>query len=133
MAAKEFGVQLQVLNSPSLDFISGEQITPQILALPKMPDAIFAGNDALALGIMNYLMKEGYKIPKDVSILGFDNVAYAESALVPLSTVSQTPYQLGFTMGAQMIAELGAKEDHVHHHVVFQPRIVERESTTTRN
>ena len=132
MAAQEFGIELQVLSSPSLDFISGEQIAPAILALPKLPDAIFAGNDALALGVINYLLKEGVKIPEEISVLGFDNVAYAESALIPLSTVSQTPYQLGYTMGEQMLSELTADETHLHQHVVFQPQIVERASTKAR-
>ena len=98
----------------------------------RLPDAIFAGNDAIALGIINYLLKEGFKVPEDVSVLGFDNVAYAESALVPLSTVSQTPYQLGFTMGEQMLSELKADENHLHQHVVFQPQIVERASTAPK-
>lgn len=132
MAAKEFDVELMTMSSPSLDFISGEQIAPEILALPAMPDAIFAGNDALALGIINVLLKEGVKVPEDVSVLGFDNVAYAESALIPLSTVSQTPYQLGYTMGEQLINELEADKDHLHQHVVFQPQIVERSSTKAR-
>ena len=131
-AAQEFGATVQVMNSPSLDFISGEQIAPQILARGPLPDAIFAGNDAIALGIINFLLKEGYKVPGDVSVLGFDNVAYAESALVPLTTVSQTPYQLGFTMGEQMVSELKADESHLHQHVVFQPQIVERASTAPK-
>ena len=132
MAAQELGVELQVLSSPSLDFISGEQIAPEILTLQRRPDAIFAGNDALGLGITNYLLKEGVKVPEDISILGFDNVTYAESAIVPLSTVSQTPYKLGYTMGEQMVAELNADDSHLHQHVVFQPQIVERASTTRR-
>ena len=131
-AAQEFGATVQVMNSPSLDFISGEQIAPQILARGPLPDAIFAGNDAIALGIINFLLKEGYKVPGDVSVLGFDNVAYAESALVPLTSVSQTPYQLGFTVGEQMVSELKADESHLHQHVVFQPQIVERASTAPK-
>ena len=131
-AATDLGVELVVMNSPSLDFISGEQMAPKILALPEMPDAIFAGNDALALGVMNYLLKEGIKIPDQVSILGFDNVAYAESAIIPLSTVSQTPYQLGYTMGEQMLGEIDAKPGHLHQHVVFQPQIVARSATKAR-
>jgi len=131
-AANNLGITVQTLSAPSLDFISGEQIAPEILALPVLPDAIFAGNDALALGVINYLLKEGIQVPDQISILGYDNVAYAESALVPLSTVSQTPYQLGYTMGDQMLAELSADEFHLHQHVVFQPQIVERASTKAR-
>lgn len=130
-AVHEFGVELSTLAAPSLDFITGENIAPQIIEA-RLPDAIFAGNDALALGIMNYFYKQGLKVPDDVSIIGYDNVSYAESALVPLTTVSQTPYQLGFTMGSQMIAEIEAKDDHVHQHVIFQPQIVERASAARK-
>jgi LacI family transcriptional regulator len=127
-AATEFGIELSVMTSPSLDFLSGEHIAPQIIE-GGLPDAIFAGNDSLALGIMNYFYKQGIRVPEEVSVIGYDNVSYAESALVPLTTVSQTPYQLGFSMGSQMVVEMEAKENHVHQHVIFQPQIVERSST----
>ena len=131
-AAKDFDVELSVMVSPSLDFLAGEHLAPQIIAAGPLPDAIFAGNDALALGIMNYFHKVGIPVPGQISVLGYDNVTYAESALIPLSTVSQTPYQLGWTMGSQMVFEFQANESHVHQHVVFQPKIVERASTTKR-
>jgi LacI family transcriptional regulator len=131
-AAREFDVEVTAISSPSLDFLSGEHIAPTILAQGKLPDAIFCANDAVALGIMNYFYKSGLKVPEDVSVLGYDNVSYAESALVPLTTVSQTPYQLGFTMGSQMIAEIEAKPGHIHQHVIFQPQIVERASTAKK-
>jgi LacI family transcriptional regulator len=131
-AAQEFGINLTVMKAQSLDFISGEQIGPSIVAAGPLPDAIFAGNDTLAMGIINYFSSVGIEVPGKVSVLGYDNTSYAESGLIPLSTVSQTPYQLGATMGAQMVAELAAGVDHVHQHVVFQPQIIERASTAQR-
>ena len=131
-AAHVFDVELSTINAPSLDFLTGEHMAPQIIAAGPLPDAIFAGNDALALGIMNYFHKVGIPVPGQVSVLGYDNVSYAESALVPLTTVSQTPYQLGWTMGSQLALEFLASQDHVHQHVVFQPKIIERASTTRR-
>jgi LacI family transcriptional regulator len=131
-AAKEFDINLSVMKAQSLDFISGEQIGPKIIGKGPLPDAIFAGNDALAMGIINYLTSIGIDVPGTVSVLGYDNTTYAESGLIPLSTVSQTPYQLGVTMGAQMVAELSAGVDHIHQHVVFQPQIIERSSTSAR-
>ena len=131
-AAKQFGIDLAVITAPSLDFYAGEHIAPIIMARGPLPDAIFAGNDALGLGIMNYFHKVGIQVPGQISVLGFDNVSYAESALVPLTTVSQTPYQLGATMGNQMLSEFDVSADHVHQHVVFQPQIVERSSTALR-
>jgi LacI family transcriptional regulator len=132
-AAKEFDIDLSVMQSQSLDFTTGEQLGPVIVAAGPLPDAIFAGNDAMAMGIINYFSSVGITVPDQISIVGYDNTSYAESGLIPLSTVSQTPYQLGATMGAQMVAELSAGIDHIHQHVVFQPQIIERSSTARRN
>ena len=132
-AAKEFDIDLSVMQSQSLDFMSGEQLGPVIVAAGPLPDAIFAGNDSMAMGMINYFSSVGIKVPDQISILGYDNTSYAESGLIPLSTVSQTPYQLGATMGAQMVAELSAGIDHIHQHVVFQPQIIERSSTARRS
>ena len=131
-AATELGIEIAVMKSESLDFLSGEQIAHKIIAAGPLPDAIFGGNDALAMGIINGFTFNGIDVPGTVSILGYDNTSYAESGLVPLSSVSQTPYQLGVTMGRQMVVELSAVDDHVHQHVVFQPQIIERASTKRR-
>ena len=132
-AAADFETELTTMSSPSLDFIAGENIAPAIIAAGPLPDAIFAANDTLAMGIINYFNLKGIDVPGTVSVLGFDNITYAESGLIPLSSVSQTPYQLGWTMGQQMVTELSAGEDHVHQHVIFQPQIVERASTQRRH
>jgi len=131
-AAAEFGVELTKITSPQLDFLAGEHLAPQILAMGPLPDAIFAANDTLAMGIINHFKMNGISIPGEVSILGFDNTSYAESGVVPLSSVSQTPYQLGITMGEQMLSELSAGDDHLHQHVIIRPQIVERASTQRR-
>ncbi len=131
-AANDLGVELSVMTAPSLDFLSGEHMAPLILEAGPMPDAIFCGNDTTALGVMNYFYKQGIKIPEDVSFLGYDNVSYAESALIPLSTVSQTPFHLGFTMGTQLIEELTGGPGHLHQNVIIQPQIIERASTSRR-
>jgi len=131
-AATEFGIELSTMISPSLDFLSGEHMAPLILEAGPLPDAIFCGNDTTALGVMNYFYKQGIKIPEEVSILGYDNVSYAESALIPLSTVSQTPFHLGFTMGSQLVEELIGGPGHLHQNVVIKPQIIERASTARR-
>ena len=131
-AANDLGVQISTLIAPSLDFLSGENIAPTIISANPLPDAIFAANDTVALGIMNYFYKSNIQIPTDISILGYDNITYAESALIPLSTVTQTPYKIGYMRGEQLIADLSASADHVHSHVSVRPQIVERDSTAPR-
>lgn len=132
-AARDYGVEVTSITAQTMDFLTGEALAPQIIAAGPLPDAIFAVNDTIAMGIINHFRSVGIEVPGTISILGYDNTSYAESAMIPLSTVSQTPYQLGSTMGAQMVAELSAGDDHVHQHVVFQPQIVERSSTAPRS
>ena len=128
-AVAEFGIELTTMISPSLDFLAGEHIAPAIIAEGPLPDAIFAANDTLAMGIINYFNLKGIDVPGTISVLGYDNTSFAEWGLIPLSTVSQTPYHLGQTMGKQMMTDLLAGDGHAHQHVVFQPQIVERAST----
>jgi LacI family transcriptional regulator len=64
-AAKEFDIDLSSISAPSLDFLSGEHLAPEIIAAGPLPDAIFAGNDALALGIMNYQLSRKRHISWD--------------------------------------------------------------------
>lgn len=131
-AARELGVELTTIVAPSLDLFSGESIASQIISLGPLPDAIFAVNDAVALGIINSLFLAGIKVPQDISVLGFDNTLPSESALIPLSTISQTPYQLGHIMGEQLITDLFDHSGHVHERVIFPSEVVERASTCNK-
>jgi LacI family transcriptional regulator len=85
-----------------------------------------------SLNTVHIFSIQGIDVPGTVSVLGYDNTSYAESGLIPLTSVSQTPYFLGQTLGKQMVIDLSAEDGHAHQHVVFQPQIVERASTQHR-
>jgi DNA-binding LacI/PurR family transcriptional regulator len=58
-----------------------------------LPDAIFAGSDAIALGCLDRLQASGLRVPQDISIIGFDNTLFARAA--HLSTIAQPLGKLG--------------------------------------
>jgi DNA-binding LacI/PurR family transcriptional regulator len=58
-----------------------------LLALDSPPTAVFAGNDQLALGAIEVLRDSGRRIPRDVAVVGFDDVPLAQELLQPLTTV----------------------------------------------
>jgi DNA-binding LacI/PurR family transcriptional regulator len=66
-----------------------------LLSLPKPPDALFCYNDSTALAAMKYCLNEGLKIPHDLAIVGFDDIAAAAAAIPPLSTVRVDKEALG--------------------------------------
>ncbi|MEK6265486.1 MAG: LacI family transcriptional regulator [Clostridium sp.] len=58
-------------------------------------DAIFYSNDMMALGGMKILLRNGYKIPKDISVVGFDDIQISEVIEPELTTISQPIYMMG--------------------------------------
>src|SRR5438105_1770501 len=66
---------------------SGWSAGQELLALRPRPTAILAANDLMALGVLKACRAAGLAVPRDVSIVGFDDIAFASLADPPLSTV----------------------------------------------
>jgi LacI family transcriptional regulator len=74
---------------------AGIDLASQLFTKNKNVTAIFAGNDALAIGVMHYLKSSGYRIPDDVSVIGFDGIEADLLLDPPLSTISVPKVELG--------------------------------------
>ena len=72
-----------------------------------LPDAIFGGSDAIALGCMEVLSARGLRVPADVSVVGFDDTMLARSA--HLSTVRQPLHEMGHRAVQLLVAQIEAK------------------------
>lgn len=73
---------------PSSDNVeAGYWAMDRLLSGPRDVSAVLAANDSLALGVLRYCSKHGIKVPQDLSIVGFDDIEFAEFAVTPLSTV----------------------------------------------
>jgi len=128
-AAKAGGLNIETIRVQLQNSAQGEEAAKLILQLPKMPTAVFCANDLLALGVMRGLMAAKVKVPEQVSILGYDDINFASSAAVPLSSISQPAYQMGVTAADLLLSECEDGENHQHQQIRFQPKLVEREST----
>jgi len=73
----------------------GAQATEQLLALSPLPTAIFCFNDMTAMGVMHALSQVNRRIPRDCSVIGFDDLEMAAYYCPPLTTVRQPSYRLG--------------------------------------
>ncbi len=128
-AAKVAGITIQTVRVPLMNAAKGEEAAHEILALEKHPTAIFCANDLLALGVMRVLSANKVKVPEQVSVLGYDNIEFAPSAAIPLSSIAQPSYQMGVTAANLLIDECESNGDHEHQQIRFQPQLVERSST----
>lgn len=128
-AAKVANVNVTTIRVPLMNANKGEEAAREILKMKKLPTAIFCANDLLALGVMRELLLQGIKIPEQIAIMGYDDIEFAPSAAVPLSSISQPAHQIGVTAADLILDECESDEDHVHQQIKFQPRLVERAST----
>ncbi|CBG90516.1 DNA-binding transcriptional regulator CytR [Citrobacter rodentium] len=76
-------------------FEAGGNALKQLLALPLPPTAVFCHSDVMALGALSWAKRQGLKVPDDLSIVGFDNIALAEFCDPPLTTVAQPRFGIG--------------------------------------
>lgn len=74
---------------------SGYRIMKDLISEKKIPDAVFASNDLIALGALQAISEEGLRIPEDISVVGFDNIATASFRGVELTTVENPKYRMG--------------------------------------
>ncbi|GAA2892933.1 LacI family DNA-binding transcriptional regulator [Streptosporangium fragile] len=75
----------------------GEAVSRTLLERPKtgFPDGIVAGNDLLALGLLHGLILAGVRVPGDLSLVGYDDIEFADFAIVPLTTIRHPSAALG--------------------------------------
>ena len=78
--------------------------------LEYKPDCVFAVNDTVALGVFSYCMNNHIRVPEDLKIAGFDDIAAASMISVPLTTVHQRKFVLGQKAAVQLLNELSAPD-----------------------
>lgn len=106
---------------------SGFANTMELLHMAEPPTAIFACNDVLALGVYRACYELGLSIPRDVSVVGYDDATFGASLIPPLTTVRQPIYEMGIRAGDLLMGRiLGEERDATE--IVLQSRLVERGS-----
>ena len=84
---------------------SGYQMMNKLIESGQLPTAVFAASDPIAIGAMRSLYEHGYKIPEDISIIGFDDISVAEFSNPPLTTVHAPSEYMG-EYAANFVAKL---------------------------
>ena len=97
----------------------------------KKPDAIACANDRTAGHVMHSLIGLNYQIPRDVRIIGFDDVQYANLLPVPLTTIHQPWRDIGVAAAAAMLERL-ATPDIPTREILLDCRLVVRDSCGAR-
>ena len=100
------------------------------IAMEDRPTAVFCASDQLAMGLIAELSRHGFQVPKDVSVMGFDDIDLAEQFIPPLTSIKQDRLMIGETAAKMLMARIETpQEEHMQHAAVLPVSLVIREST----
>lgn len=108
-------------------FGGGQSAIRELLARGQEFTAVFAANDLMAMGAIHALHEAGLKVPEDVSVLGFDDIPYAETAMPPITTIAQ-PIEALCRLSVQALIERIRFPDLPRQRTVLMPHLVVRRS-----
>ncbi|MYL48091.1 substrate-binding domain-containing protein [Halobacillus litoralis] len=109
---------------------SGYEGMKEILKGDRLPEAVFAASDMMALGALKAMKEEGLSVPEDIQLIGCDDIEACRYSDPPLTTVKQDKQKLG-KLAAYMLEDL-IKDDHDIQDVKVDPELVPRASTKER-
>jgi len=123
-----------VVPSPELEVAgdfneeSGFRATGELIHCKARPSAIFAANDAMAIGALSALREAGLRVPADVALAGFDDIPMARYMDPALSTVHVDISALGEHATLRLLAAVRDKDRHVHRAETLPTTLVLRRS-----
>jgi len=107
---------------------SGYRAIARLLALPDRPTAIFAANDAMAIGALSALRELGLRVPDDIAVTGFDDIPLARYMSPPLSSVHVSIAELGARSVETLLHAIDSKNTHARAHQRLPTALVIRRS-----
>ncbi|MFK3676715.1 LacI family DNA-binding transcriptional regulator [Microbacterium sp. NPDC090218] len=126
------GATLDVIQMPALTVLQGRAAGEQIAAMEGVdrPDAIFAANDLLAVGLLQALtMFRALRVPEDIALVGYDDIDFATATVVPLTSIRQPAQLIGRTAVELLLRSISDPDGDYERRVRFRPELVVRQST----
>jgi LacI family transcriptional regulator len=128
MGAARLSVPVNFIQEAEFNKSAGHAKAKNLLRIKNRPTAIFAANDLIAFGVLAAVREAGLRCPKDVSVVGFDNLDDSDATVPALTTVDQFAYQIGAT-AAQTVVERMRGQGGTTRHTLLAPELRIKEST----
>jgi LacI family transcriptional regulator len=106
---------------------SGHAYTAKLLDVEPPPTAIFLANDVMAIGAFKAIQERGLRVPQDVSVVGYDDIPFAQYLNPPLTTVRQPMFDKGAQAARLLIESLETKD--TPQSVILDVTLIVRKST----
>jgi LacI family repressor for deo operon, udp, cdd, tsx, nupC, and nupG len=127
LAQHDIDVDAALVQEGDFSYESGYNVTLKLLALEKPPTAIFAANDAMAIGAIKAVRHRGGRVPEDVAVVGFDDIQMASIFEPGVTTIAQPMFDIG-KQAMKLLLQLIDGEEVERRQFVLPDQLVIRES-----
>lgn len=133
LALKKADIQFnqEYLKEGDFTYARAEIVVKELLTLDNPPTAIFAISDQTAIGAIKGALSLGYSVPKDLSIMGFDNLDIARFYNPSISTIAQPMVEMGH-QAAKILIDIIEKRNPEQIQVILPHSLIIRQSTAMR-
>jgi DNA-binding LacI/PurR family transcriptional regulator len=131
-ALSEAGVESYEIIQGQFDIEFGYATAKAWVRGNKLPTAVFAGDDYIAIGVVNALLEEGIRVPEDVSIVGYDDQTIASQLHPYLTTVRQPADKIGIAAVDMLLKRIEGQTNRSTS-LKLEPELIVRESTKSRS
>lgn len=108
----------------------GKKAVKKLLKLKTPPDAVFSSSDWDALGAIQELRSKNFKVPEDISVIGFSNEPFTKFMELSISTIDQFPLEMGRIAAKVFLEQVNNSEKvKIEKKVVLDPELIIRKST----
>lgn len=110
---KDEGIPIRkeyVIKAHRYDFKNGLRAMMQLMSLSCPPTAVFALSDDLAIGAVSAALSSGKRVPDDIAVMGFDDIAFASMYTPSITTVAQPCYDLGYNAMDMLARKIEGKQ-----------------------
>lgn len=121
-------IRTEYVASGKYRFKTGFQSARTFMQLSDPPTAIVAANDVIAIGCVKYLINNGYRVPQDCAVIGFDGISLSKIYDPSISTVEQPIDEMGLKAVELLINSIN-KPQQTHQQIIFNTKLVVRRST----
>ncbi|OJF76084.1 MAG: hypothetical protein BKP49_07985 [Treponema sp. CETP13] len=132
-ALKEAGIKINedFISVGDFHFAGGISGAYKFLKLSNRPEAVFATNDMMALGFINTLSNEGLEVPRDISVIGYDDIQLAKFISPKLTTISQPLEELAKIATDLLLDKINNKTISAKL-ITLDPVLIERDSCSVK-
>ncbi len=105
---------------------TGSRLITAMIRKKDYPDAVFAVNDLFALSVMQGIQESGLNIPRDIAVIGFDDIPFASFPEIMLTTIAQPKYQMGRIAADLLLDQIHEKTGTEKKEIILETELIER-------